>query len=462
MLFNSFEFLFLFLPLAIVGYYFLVKLKYWQFSKVWLVAASLGFYSYWNINFLPVLVFSLLFNYTVSHFLIKGRNVWLLTFGIAVNVGLLGYFKYYDFFLENLQLVTGGTYRFLKLALPLGISFFTFQQIAFLVDHYKHKAKLSGFIDYSLFVCFFPQLIAGPIVHHGEMMPQFEDLSTRRWNDEHVAKGMFIFINGLAKKVLVADTLAVWASAGFDDLVDPNVIEAWFSSLAYTFQLYFDFSGYTDMAIGLGLIFNIKLPFNFNSPYKAVNIQDFWRRWHMTLSRFLRDYLYIPFGGSRKGEGRTYVNLFLTFLIGGIWHGAGWTFVFWGVLHGIATIIHRIWGRFGIQMNKGLAWVTTFLFVNFAWVFFRAANWGDATKIIKAMFGLGNSGMSFGLERLGGDVLSYIWLMGALVLVLFLPNSNTIQERLQPRFGWGVTMIALGVVAILSMYKVSEFIYFGF
>ncbi len=254
----------------------------------------------------------------------------------------------------------------------------------------RGETKEYDFLNYALFVTFFPQLIAGPIVHHKEMMPQFAS----RWNMvkryKNIALGLFIFSIGLFKKVVIADTFAVWATAGFDTATTLNLIEAWATSLSYTFQLYFDFSGYTDMAIGIALLFNIKLPINFNSPYKALNIQDFWRRWHMTLSRFLRDYIYIPLGGNRKGEFRTYTNLLATFLIGGLWHGAGWTFIFWGFLHGLALVIHRVWQSLGFKMNKILAWFITFNFVNMAWIFFRAKEWDDAIKVLSGMFSLDN------------------------------------------------------------------------
>ena len=294
----------------------------------------------------------------------------ILIVAIAANLALLGYFKYSDFLIDNLNFAFNLHIHSLNLLLPLAISFFTFQQIAYLVDSYSGgSTKEYNFLNYCLFVTFFPQLIAGPIVHHKEVMPQFGNLKSKVPNYKNIALGIFVFSLGLFKKVLIADTFAVWASNGFDKAEILSLIEAWVTSLSYTFQLYFDFSGYCDMAIGAALLFNIKLPINFNSPYKASDIQDFWRRWHITLSRFLRDYVYIPLGGNRKGRARTYLNLILTFIIGGIWHGAGWTFIFWGFLHGLALMIHRFWHNLGFRMNKVLAWFITFNFVNIAWVF---------------------------------------------------------------------------------------------
>ena len=343
----------------------------------------------------------MLFNYTIGNILSKNseqngqkfkkRRVTyarksVLTFGLASNLALLGYFKYSDFFIENLNNGLALNIEPLNLALPLAISFFTFQQIAYLIDSYRLETQEYDFLNYAVFVTFFPQLIAGPIVHHKEMMPQFANIRTKVINYKNITLGLFIFTIGLFKKVIIADTFSVWATGGFDTATTLSLLEAWATSISYTFQLYFDFSGYTDMAIGLALLFNINLPINFNSPYKATNIQDFWRRWHITLSRFLRDYIYIPLGGNRKSSYRTYENLMATFVLGGIWHGAGWTFIFWGFLHGSAIIIHRLWSQLGIKLWTWLAWLITFNFINIAWVFFRAKEWGAALKVLSAMF----------------------------------------------------------------------------
>ncbi len=392
MLFNSYEFIFFFLPITFFIYFYLNKKHLTVASKGFLVFASLFFYSWWNIAYLPLILFSMLINYTIgrelTHYDSKIKNYApkkLLIVGVAFNLLLLGYFKYMDFFIFNINRVAHSEIPLLHLALPLAISFYTFQQIAYLVDSYRHETKEYDFLNYAVFVTFFPQLIAGPIVHHAEMMPQFAQLKNKVKSYHNISLGLFIFSIGLFKKVVIADSFAVWVNTGFNMVDTLTFLEAWITSLSYTFQLYFDFSGYADMAIGVALLFNIKIPINFNSPYKATNIQDFWRRWHITLSRFLKDYIYIPLGGNRKGEIRTYTNLFATFVLGGIWHGAGWTFVFWGMLHGFALVIQKLWSNLGFKMNVILAWVLTFNFINIAWVFFRAEKWDDAIKILYAM-----------------------------------------------------------------------------
>ena len=386
----------------------------------------------------------------------------ILIFGIAANLSLLGYFKYADFFIENFNIVAQTNINLFNLLLPLAISFFTFQQIAYLVDSYRQETKEYDFLNYALFVTFFPQLIAGPIVHHSEMMPQFAN----KWNAvkkyRNIALGLFIFSIGLFKKVVIADTFAVYSSAGFDTATTLNLFEAWATSLSYTFQLYFDFSGYTDMAIGIALLFNIKLPINFNSPYKARNIQDFWRRWHITLSRFLRDYVYIPLGGNKKGSFRTYSNLLATFIIGGLWHGAGWTFVFWGFLHGMALVIHRAWSNLGFKMWTWLAWLITFNFVNIAWVFFRAKEWDDAVRVLGAMFSLDNVVIALSLKNISGDLFTILWIIAGFILVLFF--KNTVEKAKELRINYKTLFFTLFclLAALLSVNKVSEFLYFNF
>jgi len=455
-------------------------------SKGFLVFASLFFYSWWNIAYLPLILVSMLFNYAIGRQLSdKGKKdkhktkKSLLTIGVLFNLGLLGYFKYADFFLTNLNTLLHTHLDLLHLALPLAISFYTFQQIAYLVDSYRSETKEYDFLNYAVFVTFFPQLIAGPIVHHAEMMPQFAKARNKIIHYHNIALGMFIFSMGLFKKVAIADSFAIWATQGFDVAEKLNMIEAWATSLSYTFQLYFDFSGYTDMAIGIALLFNIKLPINFNSPYKATSIQDFWRRWHITLSRFLRDYLYIPLGGNRKGESRTYFNLFATFLLGGIWHGAGWTFVFWGALHGLAMVINRTWQKLGYRMHTLLAWFITFNFVNIAWVFFRAKDFDSALKVLHGMF-LGPLVLPvFLTQKLDfltalpiiefgqwsqifySEPLILAWILTGFVIVLGFKNSMEVREKFQPNFYY-LFLTVLFFLSIFILYRKSEFIYFNF
>ncbi|MGJ0343194.1 MBOAT family protein [Aliarcobacter cryaerophilus] len=485
MLFNSYEFIFLFLPITFILYFYLLSQRLILGAKIFLVVASLFFYGYWNFSYVPLILLSIFVNYSVglslvNHEKIKLSSKTILIFGILFNVGLLGYFKYTDFLLENFNGIFGSNIPLPHIILPLGISFFTFTQIAFLVDAYRREAKEYSLVNYMLFVTYFPHLLAGPILHHKEMMPQFASKYNWVKNYRNIALGLFIFSIGLFKKVVIADTFAPWATAGFDTATTLNLIEAWATSLSYTFQLYFDFSGYCDMAIGISLMFNIKLPINFNSPYKALNIQDFWRRWHMTLSRFLRDYIYIPLGGNRKGEFRTYTNLLATFLIGGLWHGAGWTFIIWGALHGIALAIHRFWQSLGFKMNKILAWFITFNFINITWIFFRAKDFESAIKVLSSMFSLDNVvihpmfqsklgflsqyGITFGgmFENIQASREIIVWLFFAFILVLFFKNSMEKRDSFKPNYKLAFLTAFCFVFGILSLNKVSEFLYFNF
>jgi D-alanyl-lipoteichoic acid acyltransferase DltB (MBOAT superfamily) len=486
MLFNSYEFIFLFLPFTFFTYFYLNKKHLTVVAKFFLVFSSLFFYSWWNIIYLPLILLSMLFNFIIGSYLSKKKKGLnkknILTIGILLNILLLGYFKYSDFFIENINFLLGSDIVLLQLALPLAISFFTFQQIAYLVDSYKQETSSYTFLDYSIFVTFFPQLIAGPIVHHSEMMPQFRKLKNKFMDYHNIAMGLFIFSIGLFKKVVIADTFSSWATAGFNSSTTLNFFEAWATSLSYTFQLYFDFSGYTDMAIGIALLFNIKLPINFNSPYKSLSIQDFWRRWHITLSRFLRDYIYIPLGGSRDGDYRTYTNLMITFLLGGIWHGAGWTFVFWGFLHGGALVIHRLWKKLDINMYRWLAWFITFNFINIAWVFFRAKEFSDALQIISSMFDYTNIVLPIFLEhrlefltmesiKFGswlatidskGGLFTILWLAIGFILILRFRNSTEQLEQFKPNYTFMIWTVIAFVGSVLSLNNVSEFLYFNF
>ncbi len=488
MLFNSFEFIFIFLPLTFFIYFYLNHKRLTEASKGFLVFSSLFFYSWWNVAYLPIILSSMLFNYIAGNSLsnAEGHHRFskkvILTFGIVSNIALLGYFKYTDFLIDNLNYwVFTENIPNLNLALPLAISFFTFQQISYLVDSYRKETKEYDFLNYALFVTFFPQLIAGPIVHHKEMMPQFAKTRNKVKNYKNISMGLFIFSIGLFKKVVIADTFAVWANAGFDTATTLSAFEAWATSLSYTFQLYFDFSGYTDMAIGLALLFNIKLPINFNSPYKATNIQDFWRRWHITLSRFLKDYVYIPLGGNRRGEFRTYNNLLATFIIGGIWHGAGWTFVFWGALHGIALVIHRSWSMLGFKIWTWLSWFITFNFVNIAWVFFRAKEWDDAINVISSMFSFNNISIfityigqklfcvnevkyhSFLSQEFNTDIRSLtLWILGAFIIVILFKNSIQKIKLFKANLFTAVFMASLYIISLMLLNRQSEFLYFNF
>ena len=472
MLFNSIEFLFIFLPITFVVYFALNKAKLIQIATAWLVVASLAFYSYWKIDYLPLILISMVFNYSIGSALshdnkLKINKKAVMLFAVLFNVLLLGYYKYFDFLISNINALFHQNFNYMHIVLPLAISFFTFQQIAYIVDSYEGKTKEYDFLTYALFVTFFPQLIAGPIVHHKEMMPQFARLKNRFVNHKNISIGLFLLAVGLFKKVMIADYFSPFVKEIFDVIPILTCFESWMGTLSYTFQLYFDFSGYCDMAMGIGYLFNIVLPQNFNSPYKSQNIQEFWRRWHMTLSRFLRDYIYIPLGGSRCSEWKIYRNLFLTFLIGGIWHGANWTFVVWGTMHGIAICLHRAWKKLNIKLNAVFASVLIFLFANFTWVYFRATSIHRANEIVKSMFGLNGYApividkLRFSFEN-GGIKLSLFLLIPAVIIVFCMQNSVEWAKKFKPNAVFFAVTLALLIVSVLSINKVSEFLYFQF
>ena len=461
MLFNSYIFIFVFLPITFFLYFFLLEKRLITGAKGLLVFSSLFFYSWWNILYLPIILSSILFNYVIGNSLnenfakVKVSKKSLLFFGVLSNIALLGYFKYSDFFIQNYNTLFATTHSLLYLALPLGISFFTFQQIAYLVDSYRGETREYDFLNYALFVTFFPQLIAGPIVHHKEMMPQFSS----RWNlvkrYENIARGLFIFSIGLFKKVIIADSFAEIADAGFKGELLSSA-EAWITSLSYTFQLYFDFSGYTDMAIGAALLFNIKIPINFNSPYKALSLQDFWHRWHITLSRFLRDYIYIPLGGNRCGDIKKYTNLIATFLLGGIWHGAGWTFVFWGLLHGIGLVVHSIWKGMHIKLPKFIAWFITFNFLNITWIFFRAEDFNIALNILSSMFFINQVESIIHLD------MHPDWFIMAFIVVLYAKTTAELSITVIHKKKMALFSALLFVSSMLMVNHVSKFLYYDF
>ncbi len=461
MLFNSFEFIFLFLPIVAVIYFTLNRYRMTVASRCFLLSASLFFYSWWNIAYLPLLLMSMAFNYSLGTALcnaaVRINKKALLIFGISANLAALGYYKYTDFLITNVNTVLHTEVAPLNLALPLAISFFTFQQIAYLVDSYKRETHEYNFMNYAVFVSFFPQLIAGPIVHHKEMMPQFSMPRNLALNYNHILIGLFLFALGLTKKIVIADSFAIWANYGFNEAESLSTIDAWITSLSYSFQLYFDFSGYCDMAMGAALIFNIKLPFNFNSPYKALNIQQFWRQWHITLSRFLRDYIYVPLGGNRNGRNSTSINIIITFALGGLWHGAGWGFLIWGLMHGLALSILHYWSLLNIRMHKALAWFITFNFVNIGWIFFRAEDVDRAMKILKSMFAPLPNLYSLNLVALSAIAIAF-------VIVLALPNTNKIRDKKSISWFEILLVSSLFFLAITTFIvrRSSEFLYFQF
>jgi len=527
MLFNSFEFIFLFLPITLIVFFLIGRKAQYvkqQIPLLWLVLASLFFYGWWKPLNLPLIILSIVVNYGLGHLLgnviekqtLKKATVFL---GILFNLALICYFKYANFIVSNVNQVIDTDFHLPSVVIPLAISFFTFQQIAYLVDAYEGQTKEYNILKYMLFVCFFPQLIAGPIVHHKEVLPQFEKSSIYKFSQQTLAIGLTVFVAGLFKKVIFADRIAEYSNLAFTAAsqgIDLTFSESWVGALGYSLQLYFDFSGYSDMAIGAAYMFGIKLPLNFNSPYKAISIVDFWRRWHITLSHFLRDYLYIPLGGSRKGELRRYSNLVITMLLGGLWHGAGWTFIFWGGLHGMYLVINHLYRSIRKSLGhnlkndgwllRGIGWLTTFVAVVISWVFFRANNFETATSILSSMFGFNGIQLPIFLEpyfgflrNLGVGFLGFTVNVGIgqkyaafgifilLLVAWFTPNTQqwmgnynpTLTEPIEqnkskweqsfwkslswkPNKVWTVIIAGLTSLSLLCFSRVSEFLYFQF
>jgi alginate O-acetyltransferase complex protein AlgI len=499
MTFSSWQFILLFLPTSFFVYFWLNRRRLIIAGKVWLVVVSLFFYAYWDIKYLPLILGSIFLNFAIGTGLAQAherslrevqksrhrinRKVVLAT-GVTANLLLLGYYKYTDFVLGNVNVVFGTSFTLPHILLPLAISFFTFTQIVYLVDSYRGETAEYDLLNYALFVTFFPHLIAGPIVHHRQIMPQFASRWTLALRYSNILKGLFIFSIGLFKKAVIADSFAVWASLGFDSGKPLGFFAAWATSLSYSLQLYFDFSGYCDMAIGASLLFNIWLPINFNSPYKALNIQDFWRRWHITLSSFLRDYLYIPLGGNRHGENRTYFNLFITFVLGGLWHGATWMFVIWGAMHGVALVIHRLWSGLERPMPVVPAWILTFTFVNIAWVFFRAKTLDDASRVLRGMidfrsaFGhppasIPTSDLAWGgwfsdilltfmPANLIGQIPVYLAIFIGFVLITQKNSMEMVSGPIStPKLSLGIILFTLAMYFMLTTTS-SVFLYFNF
>ncbi len=469
MLFNSGQFLFLFLPVVLAVFFYL-GVKGWRLAAAgWLALASLAFYG-WHHPFklIPIILISAGFNYWIGVKLSRRPGRLLLTAGIAANLALLAYFKYAAFIVDNVAPLIGVDHSPIRIALPIGISFYTFTQIAFLVDAARGKARETGLVHYLLFVTYFPHLIAGPILHHSEMMPQFRRTETYlpRWSN--FVLGASWFAAGLFKKTVLADGVAIFAGPAFTAAAQghaPGMADAWIGVLSYTLQIYFDFSGYTDMAIGLAKMMGIDFPVNFNSPYKAASIVDFWRRWHMTLSRFLRDYLYIPLGGNRLGPVRRHANLMVTMLLGGLWHGASWNFVLWGGIHGAALVVNHLWRHSGIGLPRFAGWLLTLLVVMLAWVPFRADSLPATMVMWRSLFNPVSSSTTSMAEPV-------LWIAGLFAIALLLPNmqqllGGQIRRPLpswRPSVAWALVFgagLGLGIAA-MEMQNASQFLYFRF
>ena len=484
MLFNSYEFLFLFFPLVLAGHFLLGPQRAMAAAR-FLGAASLFFYGWWSLSALPLLLASIGFNYLAGLWVtpLAGRServrLWRLRGALAVNLGLLGVFKYADFFIGNVNAAAGTDWPLPHLLLPIGISFYTFTQIAFLVDAWAGKVRERSFSHYLLFVTYFPHLIAGPVLHHAQMMPQFADPASYRLDRAKLVLGLATFTVGLGKKLLLADPMGQYADLVFGAAgrgVDLSTLTAWLGALAYAFQIYFDFSGYSDMAIGLSLCLGIQLPINFDSPYRATSIIEFWRRWHISLSTFLRDYLYVPLGGSRRGRARRYLNLLLTMLLGGLWHGAAWTFVVWGALHGLFLVINHLWRRDvgpspSGRLQRLAGGVLTFTAVTVAWVVFRAESLEVAGALYRGMAGLNGWASSpfhgFELPYKVSEFYRTFLLCG--VVAFCLPNSGQLARWLPPqRSGrtWAVaSALVIGLLfgaGVSRLGSHSPFLYFQF
>ncbi|MEG3618538.1 MBOAT family O-acyltransferase [Magnetovibrio sp. PR-2] len=518
MVFSSYTFTLFFLPAVLMLTYFFRK-KSSDAVIVFLILASIVYYGFWNWQLVWIIFLSIGVNFSLGLLLDRYTamarvRLAVLVSGVVFNLGLLGFYKYSNFFIENFNVLLGGDVGFLSVVLPLGISFFTFQQIAYLVDVFQNKVHEHKFHHYFLFVTFFPQLIAGPIVHHKEIMPQIVGGALGRFSSSQFAQGLSIFVLGLSKKVILADGIAVYATPVFEAAesgIAIPLLEAWGGVLAYTFQIYFDFSGYSDMAIGLGLMLGLKLPINFLSPYKASSLIEFWNRWHITLSRFLKDYLYIPLGGNRKGEPRQYMNILVVMLLGGFWHGASWNFVIWGGLHGVGLTVNHYYrslkGETSEQLKKSwvqvwLGRIVTFLFVVFAWVFFRATSFDGAMNIVQGMVGLNgivlpvtysaylgsyaDLAVQLGVEFKEGYLYAgsrqVLMLVALLGVAWFLPSTlewtayesplitqrthalmrHTKRLRWSATPVWGGALSCMCIVCLIYMSHGGEFLYFQF
>lgn len=488
MLFNSYAF-FGFLPVIWIIYFLMNRFRRYRMAQFALIMASFFFYGYADYRLCFLLAFSIFVNFLLHLLLMRDgfpqafRRV-CLSVGILANLGLLFYFKYLDFTIANLNRFLGADFALKNIALPLGISFYTFQQLSFVIDSYQRETEKVGFLDYALFVSFFPQLVAGPIVLYKEMIPQFKNRENRKVNYENMVSGLEYFIIGFAKKILIADSFAGICDAGYENLQQLSSLGAVVTILAFTLQIYFDFSGYCDMALGLGRFFNIIIPVNFDSPYKAATISEFWRRWHMTLSRFLTTYLYIPLGGNRRGMLRTCINVMIVFTVSGLWHGAAWTYVLWGMMHGIVMAVYRLGRRTIDRLPRCLLWCATFAFVNIAWVFFRAEYFRQPWLLLGRVIAGGKGGLQedmaaafcdntvwkVTMERFVSASLMegicqaavLLWCLAGVFLCVKLPSSHELVTRKFRGTGWYVWLGILFSWSFTCLSQVSKFIYFNF
>lgn len=515
MLFNSYVFILFFLPMALIGFYLIGNIFGQRKAIYWLIALSLIFYSWWNYKFIILILTSVGVNYTFGGLIIRYNRIRsvakrYLVAGLVLNLGLLAYFKYFNFFIDNVNFLFSTDIHIYKIILPVGISFYTFTQISYLVDLYREKILSNyRFSSYMLFVVYFPHLLSGPILNHKEMIPQYDHKNLISFNLKNFSIGLSLFALALFKKVIIADYLSGIASPLFAASAEGSILsffESWVASISYTFQIYFDFSGYSEITIGLSLMFNVLIPANFFSPYKSKSLEQFWHRWHISLSRFLRDYLYIPLGGNRKGKGRQWFNLLVTMLLGGLWHGAAWTFVIWGGVHGILLMLNHAFKGFGKYKIAFLQWVITFFIVINTWVLFRAESLSSAISIYARMYKFRGIGLpafweevpliaslaSKGFFNFGGlyaniSITTFHFLLMlflAAFIALCLPNiyqiykgndiaiityraviqdlERTKSNNWHRSVVWAFIVGLLFAIAMLSLGDASEFLYFQF
>ena len=480
MSFNSYIFILCLLPISFIGYFALSRKKQ-EYGLLWMAASSLVFYAWAGISILLLFIASLILNYIFTLFIKRSNSKLILALGIILNVILLIYFKYSGFLVQNINALFNTDFIFKNIALPLGISFFTFTQISWLVDTYRGETRDYSLLEYVLFISYFPKMAEGPIALHGDILPQFRDPAKKTVDYDNISRGIMIFVLGLFKKLMIADTLGKAVDWGFNNVPDLYSMDIWIVMLCYTLQIYFDFSGYCDMAAGVSLLFNIELPVNFNSPYKALSITDFWKRWHISLTSFLRKYVYFPLGGSRRGTVRAYINMMIVFIISGIWHGANWTFILWGALHGACQVLHRIFRKPFDKIFAPVRWFITFLFVNIAWLLFRADSVAQWWYMVGKAFGIKYRTMHeelvsvFKIPRLrsvlsvagipytdmGVYVFGMVLMLCVCMFICLVPRNNL--ERQYKTSAWTLALtFVLFMVCFLSLSNVTSFLYFNF
>ena len=480
MSFNSYIFILCLLPISFIGYFALSRKKQ-EYGLLWMAASSLVFYAWAGISILLLFIASLILNYIFTLFIKRNNSKLILALGIILNVILLIYFKYSGFLVQNINALFSTDFIFKNIALPLGISFFTFTQISWLVDTYRGETRDYSLLEYVLFISYFPKMAEGPIALHGDILPQFRDPAKKTVDYDNISRGIMIFVLGLFKKLMIADTLGKAVDWGFNNVPDLYSMDIWIVMLCYTLQIYFDFSGYCDMAAGVSLLFNIELPVNFNSPYKALSITDFWKRWHISLTSFLRKYVYFPLGGSRKGTVRTYINMMIVFIISGIWHGANWTFILWGALHGACQVLHRIFRKPFDKLFAPVRWFITFLFVNIAWLLFRADSVAQWWYMVGKAFGIKYRTMHeelvsvFKIPRLrsvlsvagipytdmGVYVFGMVLMLCVCMFICLVPRNNLERQHRTSVWTLALTFV-LFMVCFLSLSNVTSFLYFNF